>query len=253
MARLRPVEHDDRLTLVEHLDEFRTRIFLALGSFLVALGVCFWQDQFLFDIANKALPDGLELLTLSPVEPFLTTITVAAYGALVVSLPFILYQAFAFALPALTESERSAVIPFAIACPFLFLAGVALGYFVVMPVAIDFLFTFNADNFNTQLRALDYYGFFGLVLVSLGLTFQMPLLILAVVRLQLVTPEQITAQWRYAVVLIAVISAALPGGDPVSMFLILFPLLALFGGSLALARYFDPRKGTPDEPAKATR
>jgi Sec-independent protein secretion pathway component TatC len=95
MARLRPVDFEDRLTLVEHLDELRTRIVISLGALAVAFGLCFWQNERLLDIANKPLPGDFEPITFGVAEPFTTTVTISAYAALVIALPVILYQAYA--------------------------------------------------------------------------------------------------------------------------------------------------------------
>ena len=178
MARTRAaIGHDDRLTLVEHLDELRSRIILSLVAFGVAFALCFWQDGLMLDIFNWPLPDNRidELLTLSPTEPFFTTVEVSAYGAMILSLPVILYQLYAFVIPAFSPQEKQVVFPYLIAMPLLFLAGIAFAYFVVMPAAISFLLSFNEANFNIQLRAKEYYGFLGILTVVLGLLFQMPI------------------------------------------------------------------------------
>ena len=100
MARLKSISHGDRLTLVEHLDELRARIIVSLAVFGVALALCFWQNHLLLNLANAPLPSAhRKLLTFGVTEPFTTTFTVAAYGALILSLPIVLYQLYAFALP----------------------------------------------------------------------------------------------------------------------------------------------------------
>jgi len=238
MPRLRPVDFEDRLTLVEHLDELRTRIVISIAAFAVAFALCFWQNSRLLDIANAPLPGDRTPITFGVAEPFTTTVTISAYAALVISLPVILYQAYAFVLPALTTRERRVVVPFLILVPLLFIAGVLFGYFVVLPAATKFLLSFNEDQFNIQVRARDYYSFFTLTLGVMGLIFQMPIGILAITRLGIVTPEQLSANRRYAIVVLAVLAMLLPGTDPVSMLLELVPLLLLYEGSLILARAF---------------
>ncbi|HEY6638380.1 MAG TPA: twin-arginine translocase subunit TatC, partial [Solirubrobacterales bacterium] len=114
MARLRPVDFEDRLTLVEHLDELRTRIIISVATFVAAFALCFWQNGRLLDIANGPLPGDLTPITFGVAEPFTTTVTISAYAALVISLPVILYQAYAFVLPALTTREKRVVVPFLI-------------------------------------------------------------------------------------------------------------------------------------------
>src|ERR687892_2186604 len=129
MARLRPVDFEDRLTLVEHLDELRTRIIISIVAFAVAFGLCFWQNSTLLDIANAPLPYDREPITFGVAEPFTTTLSISAYAALVISLPVILYQAYAFVLPALTTREKRVVVPFLIMVPILFVAGGVFCFF----------------------------------------------------------------------------------------------------------------------------
>jgi sec-independent protein translocase protein TatC len=242
MARMRPVSHEDRLTLVEHLDELRTRIVICLVVLGVALGLCFWQNHLLLEIASGPLPDNhKKLLTFGVTEAFTTTLTVATYGALILSLPIVLYQAYAYLLPAFSRRERRVILPILLLAPVLFLAGLAFGYFVVMPAAVKFLLGFNESQFNVQVRARDYYSFFSTTMLGCGLVFQLPLGILAVTRLGIVRVEQISANRRYAYLIIAVIAAALPGVDPISMLIEMVPLLVLFELSILIARAF----GTP--------
>ena len=243
---------DDRMTLVEHLTELRGRIVVSIVAVGVLFALCFWQDSALLEIANEPLPDDLPVpITFSVTEPFFTTVTVAGYGAFILALPILLYQAAAFVLPALSPRERKTVTPFLLAIPFLFIAGVIFAYFVVMPIAVKFLLNFNDAEFNIQVRAKDYYGFFGLMLLAMGLLFQIPIAMLSVTRLGIVEPEWFARNRRYAIFVIAVVSAAAPGGDPVSMFVIMGPLLLLYEGSIMVARRFGrpPDEQPPDDRA----
>jgi sec-independent protein translocase protein TatC len=246
VARLRPVDFEDRLTLVEHLDELRTRIIISIAAFTAAFALCFWQNSRLLDIANAPLPGDRTPITFGVAEPFTTTVTISAYAAIVIALPVVLYQAYAFVLPALTTREKRVVVPFLVMVPVLFVAGVVFGYFVVLPAATKFLLNFNDDQFNIQIRARDYYSFFTLTLGVMGLIFQMPIGILAVTRLGIITPEQLSQNRRYAILVLAVVAMLLPGTDPVSMLLEMVPLLVLFEASLILARIF----GRPPEGAQ---
>jgi sec-independent protein translocase protein TatC len=246
MARLRPVDFEDRLTLVEHLDELRSRIIISIVAFAVAFGICFWQNDRLLDIANAPLPGDRNPITFGVAEPFTTTVTITAYAALIISMPVILYQAYAYLLPALTTRERRYLVPFLILAPGLFIAGVVFGYFVVLPAATKFLLNFNDAQFNIQVRARDYYSFFTLTLGVMGLIFELPIAILAVTRLGIITPEQLSKNRRYAYVILAVVAMLLPGTDPVSMLLELVPLIVLYEGSVLLARAFGR---PPDEAA----
>jgi sec-independent protein translocase protein TatC len=246
MARFRPVDFEDRLTLVEHLDELRTRIVVSISAFAVACTLCFWQNGRLLDIANAPLPGDRTPITFGVAEPFTTTVTITIYAAIVISLPVILYQAYAYLLPALTDRERQAIVPFLVMAPVLFCAGVVFGYFVVLPAAIKFLLNFNESQFNIQIRAKDYYSFFTTTLGAMGLIFQLPIGILAVTRLGIVTPKQLARNRRYAYLVIAIVAMVLPGTDPISMLLEMVPLIVLFEASLVLARVVgNPAQAAP--------
>jgi sec-independent protein translocase protein TatC len=235
--RVKAVSHEDRLSLVEHLDELRSRIVVCAVVFGVALALCFWQNNLLLEIAGGPLPEGHEkLITFGVTEPFTTTVTVSAYGAIILSMPILLYQLYAYVLPAFSPSERKTVLPILLMFPLLFLAGIAFAYFAVMPAAVKFLLNFNDTQFNIQVRARDYYSFFSMTMLAGALVFQMPLVILAVTRLGIVKVEQLTKNRRYAYLVIAVIAAALPGVDPVSMVIEMVPLLVLFELSILIAK-----------------
>ncbi len=248
MARLGPVDFEDRLTLVEHLDELRTRIIISLAALTVAFGLCFWQNHLLLDLANRSLPREIEPITFGVSEPFFTTITISGYAAFVLALPVILYQTYAFILPALTQREKRVIVPFLLMVPVLFVAGVVFAYFVVFPAAVSFLLNFNTDEFNVQVRARDYYSFFAITLGAVGVLFQIPVGVLAITRLGIITSDQLAKNRRYAILVIAVVAMLLPGTDPVTMLISMVPLILLFEGSLILARVF----GRPPEPVPET-
>ena len=249
--RIRPIGHEDRLSLVEHLDELRTRIVIALAAFGVALAVCFWQNHALLKIVNHPLGHR-KPVTLGVAEPFITTLTVASYAAILVSMPIILYELYAFVLPAFSPTERRVATPLLLMVPFLFIAGVAFAYFVVMPAALQFLLHFNQHQFNLQVRARDYYGFFSLTLLACGIVFQLPVLLLGLVRMGITTPAKLRKNRRYAILVCAIVAAALPGVDPVSMLLEMVPLVALYELSILLAAAFGrPSSDVADRLASA--
>ena len=247
MARLKSAQFDDRMTLVEHLDELRTRIIVSAAVLVLAVVFCFWQNHELLEIANEPLPGDLEPITLSPTEPFFTTIKLSLYGGILLALPILLYQLYAFVLPAFSPGEKRVVLPMLLAVPFLFIGGVVFAYFVVMPPALDFLLDFNADEFDIEVRASEYYGFIVLTLIGVGLLFQIPVGVLAVTRLGIVTPQQLARNRRYAILIIAVVAMLLPGTDPVTMLISMLPLYLLFELSLLLARAFGSPADGSDE------
>lgn len=243
MAKLKPVRHEEQLSLVDHLDELRSRIIFTLVSVGVIFAVCFWQSDVILEIAAAPLPDSEKALqVLAPTEAFMTTVTVCAYAAIIVSAPLISYQLFAYVLPAFSPRERKAILPLLFAIPALFITGVVFAYFVILPAAINFLLNFGGDNFNIELRAREYYSFFSTTLLAGGVVFQVPIIILALVKLRIVTVDQLRKNRRYAYLGLAVIAAALPGVDPLSMLIEMVPLLLLYELSIFLARGFGGSK-----------
>jgi sec-independent protein translocase protein TatC len=248
VPRIKPIEHEERLSIVEHLDELRSRLFVCALAFAVAFGVCFWQNDRLLAIANHPLGDHKKPITLAPAEAFTTTMTVAAYFAILIAGPVLLYQLYAFVLPAFTPGERKVALPLLLLVPVLFICGVVFAYYIVIPAAIKFLLNFNTDQFNNQIRARDYYSFVSLTLIAMGAIFQIPIGILAATRIGLVTPDQLRKNRRYAILVIAVVAAMLPGVDPVSMLLEMVPLLVLFELSILLASAFGRSASADADP-----
>jgi sec-independent protein translocase protein TatC len=246
VPRLRAAKFDEQMTLVEHLDELRNRIVVSAAVLVVACGLCFWQNHLLLRIANKPLPGDMQPITFGVTEPFMTTLKLSIYAGILIALPVLLYQAYAFLLPALRPTEKRVVVPFLVLVPTLFVAGVVFSYFVVVPAATKFLLHFNQDQFNIQVRASEYYSFLILTLIALGLVFQVPMGIVALTRLGIVTPKQLARNRRYAYLILAVVAMLLPGTDPVTMLIELAPLLALFEFSLILSRMV----GTPADRAR---
>ena len=249
MRRVKPIHHEAQVSLVEHLDELRARIVVSLSVFGVALALCFWQNHLLLELAAGPLPAGhTKLITFGITEPFTTTLTVSAYAAIILAMPILLYEAYAYLLPAFSKQQQRSIVPLLLMIPLLFIAGIAFGFFVVLPAATKFLLNFNDSQFNIQVQASQYYGFFAQTLLACGMVFQIPVGILAVVRLGIVTVKQLTKNRRYAYLGCAVIAAALPGIDPVSMLLEMVPLIVLYELSIVLARVFGTPKEKINEP-----
>jgi sec-independent protein translocase protein TatC len=253
VPRIKPIEHEDRLSIVEHLDELRSRLVVCAFVLAIAFGLCFWQNDLLLDIANDPLGGNRQPITLAPAEAFTTTMTVSAYFALMFALPVILWQLYAFVLPAFTPGERKTALPLLLLVPFLFAAGVAFAYFIVIPTALSFLLDFNTDQFQNEIRARDYYSFVAMTLIAVGALFQLPIGILAATKIGIVTPQQLRKNRRYAVLIIAVVAAMLPGVDPVTMLIEMVPLLVLFELSILLASAMGRPASADADPEVADR
>lgn len=182
--------------------------------------------------------EGAKPVTLGIGEPFSLTLLVAGMFALILSLPLILYQLYAFVVPAFTLEQRRVAVPLLSMIPVLFSGGIAFGYFLVLPAAIHFLQGFNTNQFNVLVQARQYYTFVGTTLLACGIVFQVPVGVLALTRLRVITVQQLSAVRRYAWVGCAVVAMLLPGVDPVSMLIEMAPLVVLYELSIVVARIF---------------
>ena len=151
----------------------------------------------------------------------------------------ILFQLYSFVLPALTSGERKVALPMLLMVPVLFAGGVVFGYFLVLPAAISFLQNFNSSEFDILVQAKAYYSFVAITLLMLGILFQIPVAVLALTRLGLVTSAQLRRNYRYALLLIAIVAAILPGVDPVTMLILMVPMIGLYGLSILLAAWVE--------------
>jgi sec-independent protein translocase protein TatC len=251
VRRIRPIKYEDRLSIVDHLDELRSRLIICAAAFVVAWAFTAWQNDRVLEIVNAPLPDDVaEPITLGPAEAFYTTLTNAAYAALLIALPVILYQIYAFILPAFSPTERRVATPLLLLVPLLFITGVVFCYFVVLTPALDFLLSFNADEFNTQVRARDYYSFVTLLMLAMGIGFQIPVGVLAACKLGLTSAEKLRRSRRYAIVAIVVLASLLPTLDPLTLILEAIPLYLLYELSILLAAAWGAPVGeVAEEPA----
>src|SRR4051812_33529823 len=182
-------------------------------------------------------------VTLGVSEPFMQTLKVAAYAGLLLSLPLILYELYAFVLPAFSPREKQVALPAMLAVPFLFIAGVVFGYFTVVPRAIYFLQNFNTDAFDVLVQAQPYYKFVLMLLIAMGLLFQIPIGIIATTRVGIVSTSQLAHNRRYAILIIAVLAMLLPGQDPITMSMMMAPMYVLFEASILFSWLLDRRAG----------
>jgi sec-independent protein translocase protein TatC len=189
----------------------------------------------------RAAPRGDKPVTLGIGEPFTTTITVTLIFALILSLPILLYELYGFLLPAFSPDQRRIATPLMLSIPFLFVAGVAFGYLIVLPAAVRFFQNFNSGQFNVLVQASQYYHFAAVTLLAMGLVFQVPVGILAATRAGIVSTHQLRCNRRYAIAACGAVAALLPG-DFVTLLLETIPLYLLFELSILVARFVDRRE-----------
>lgn len=244
----RRLQHGEEATLVEHLGELRSRILISLAAIVPVFIVAFVFRDTLIDLLTRPLPDDKKLITLGVTEPFTTAVKVSLAAAFAVTLPLLLYQLWAFLAPALEEHVQRTVAVFATAATALFACGIAFSYFIVLPRALSFLTSFGEEFFQVEIRASYYFSFVTLTLLASGLAFQMPIFILALVRIRVLTAERLRRNRRTGMVLMLVFAILLPTVDPVSLALEVLPLIVLFELSIHLARLMERRWFAQEEP-----
>jgi sec-independent protein translocase protein TatC len=256
MARLpRRLEHDESVTVVEHLDEFRTRLLISLAALAVAFAVAYVFQHQILTWLSKPLPGDRKLVTFGVTEPFFTTIKVVLITAVALALPVLLWQLWSFLAPAFEQHAQRIVAVFVAIATALFACGVAFGYYVILPRALGFLTTYNDDLFQIEVRASYYYSFVAYSLLALGLIFNMPIFILALVRLGVLTSATIRRNRRIGIALVVIGAALLPTVDPVSLLFETIPLLLLFELSIWASVFFERRwqaRGVLGEPLAGT-
>jgi sec-independent protein translocase protein TatC len=253
MARLpRRLGHAEEATLGEHLDELRTRIVVMLGALILGTVVAFVFHDHVLNWLNRPLPPNHDrVVTLGVAEPFTITITVCIYAGFVLALPVVLWQLWLFLAPAFDPTAERKVLGLALSAVVLAAGGVAFGYWVLLPRAIHFLTNYDDTHFQHLIQAKPYYNFVVTVLVGIVLVFQTPLIVLALVYLGVLSSGTLRRQRRMGYLITAAIALALPGPDPVTTFLELLPMWALFEGSIWLAVFFERRQARA-APASAT-
>jgi sec-independent protein translocase protein TatC len=239
LARVRRLDHGEEATLVEHLTELRDRLIACFVLFAVVFLVAFWRYHDLFHILNAQLPHKLRQskpITTEIGEAFTLTILISAYTAILVTFPFTLYQLYSYLIPAFSQTTAKRIKPMLLFIPLLFLAGAAFGYFVVVPSAVKFLYYWADTDVNPLPRARSIYPFEMTMMFVMGIIFEMPAAVWVLTRVHVLSARMMVKNRRIAIVILAIVAAALPGTDPVSMILELVPLLVLFEVSIWVAK-----------------
>jgi len=258
MARLpRRLRHNESVTLVEHLDELRTRLIVSLLAVGVAFGFTYAFRKHIIHWLQRPLPSDTKLITLSPGEAFNTSLTVAFYGAVALAIPVLVWQIWSFFAPALEDKSQTVVVRLVVVATILLVAGMAFAYWVVLPNGLSFLLNYDNDLYDTgQVRARDYFSFAAAVIAGLGVLFELPIFVLGLVRLGILSSQRLRRNRRIGVGIALIAVVLLPGVDFVSMALQALPILALFEGSIWASVFFERRwqaSGVLGEPLAGTK
>jgi sec-independent protein translocase protein TatC len=246
------VKYDERVSLIEHLNELRSRIVRAAIALAVGVLIAIIFNDRVFDLLLRPLesadvPESArKLTTFSPAEPFMVSLKVWLYVGIILASPILIYEFWAFVGPAFAPTRRRQLIPIVAVCAGLFLGGVVFGYLVVLPRGLQWLLSFNDQVFQVQNRAEHYFSFAAWFLVAFGAVFEMPLVLLALIRLQVISTATLTHNWRYAIVIMSIVAmVATPSQDPFSMVAMLIPLLVLYVVAIVIGKMIERRRPAP--------
>jgi sec-independent protein translocase protein TatC len=249
----RRLGNEEVAELVDHLGELRGRLVVSVLALAGTTALAYAFHGRLIESLNAALPVTLARpITLSPTEPFMTSLKVSLYAGFLLALPIFLWQFWGFIAPAFDRGAQRTVRALVAFSAALLLAGVAFGYKIALPAAVHFLTTFDSNLYDVEVRASSYYSFALLVLLSVGIVFQLPIFVLALVRLGVTSSAKLRRNRRLGYVIVTVVAVALPGVDPITTLLELIPLLLLFEGSIWLAVLMERRQRISSEPLSST-
>lgn len=242
MKRLpRRLSYGEEASLVEHLEELRSRLIVCLIAVSGAFPVAFYFHETLVEWLMRPLPDDRKLITIGVAEPFTTSVKVSLLAALALAFPILVWQTWNFLAPAMEEGRQRVVTRFVALASLLFLGGMAFCYFVILPPALDFLTNYDAELYDIEIRASYYLSFVSLMIFATGLVFQLPIFVLALVRIGVLTSAQLRKNRRIGYVSLLGGAILLPTVDPVSLMLEVLPLWVLFELSIWLSVLMERR------------
>jgi sec-independent protein translocase protein TatC len=252
---------DSSAPLIEHLIELRRRLIWALLALGVATAVCFVFRFEMWQVLSGPLlraDPHATVQSLSPQETFLTVMNLSVWGGFFLSFPIIAMQIWLFVAPGLYRSEQAAFLPFLIATPFLFALGASLAYFMVIPLALNFLIEFAENTalgggvaIENENRFSEYVGFIKVMLLAFGMSFELPVLLTLLGRVGIVTSDGLVSARKYAIVGIAAGAAVITPPDVLSQFLLGIPVYLLYEISIWLVRAFERRRAEEDAALEA--
>jgi sec-independent protein translocase protein TatC len=238
----RRLDHGEEATLVEHLEELRQRLFVCLFAVVAGVIVGFVLHRHLIHWLTLELPrNHRHLLTLNIGEPFMTSLWVSVYFGILLALPVIVYQAWAFFIPAFDRSNAALINFFAVLASVLLVGGVFFGYFVALPAAAHFLTNYDKSIYSIQIQARPFLSFAAQVLFAMAIVFELPIFVVGLTRTGVLTTSRLRRNRRIGYFVVACIAVALPGVDPVTTIIEGIPLAILYELSIWLSVWLDRR------------
>lgn len=240
-----------RMTLLDHLSELRVRVIRAAAavilSFCIALPFGDTVFRWMTSPAAPYFPEGASFIFTRPAEKFMVDLRLALFAAIFLSLPVVAFQAWRFVAPGLYKHERAMVVPFVFFFTAFFLGGASFCYFLVLPWTMQFFLDMGTEQLKPMINISDYLGFATTMLLSFGVTFELPLVMFFLGRLGLVQAEFLRKYRRHAIVLLFVVAAVLTPPDWISQVAMGVPLYLLYELSILLVAFWGrPPLGSSD-------
>lgn len=241
---------DNTMDFFDHLRELRRKLIYSIIFFLIAFVICFYFSQSIFEFLAKPLtsilPQGNGLIYTALQEAFLTNVKVAFFTAAFISFPFLSIQIWSFVAPGLLKKEKQISLPTLIAIPFLFILGAAVVYYVISPIAWKFFLSFQtaqSDSINITLQAKmnEYLSLMMTFIFAFGLAFQLPVILLLLVRFGILTVAQLVKFRKYAIVLSFIFAAIITPPDPFSQISLALPIIILYEVSILISRFMSKK------------
>jgi len=243
------------MTLMEHLMELRRRLIVAALAVVVGVVVCaiFWETILGWLVAPARERDpSFQVASFSPTDRIGILFRIALYGGLLLASPVVIYETLAFIVPGLTPKERRILLPSLAGVVFFLLSGMAFAYWVILPASLGFLLEFGSDEIENVIGIKQYVDFVTRVVFWVGVSFELPMVMALICRLDLATPRQLLGFWRYAIVIVFAIAAIVtPTPDPLTQTLVAGPLLLLYFVGVLLGWMVRPRRSEAAEAAPA--
>ena len=247
---------DTSMNFLDHLKELRQKLIYSIIFFIFSFIISFYFSQSIFEFLAKPLTsilqDGNGLIYTALQEAFLTNVKVAFFTAAFISFPFLSFQIWSFISPGLLKKEKKISLPSLIAIPFLFLLGAAVVYYLISPIAWKFFLSFQtsqADSINITLQAKmnEYLSLMMTFIFAFGLAFQLPVVLLLLVRVGILTIQQLVSFRKYAIVLAFIFAAIITPPDPFSQISLALPVIILYEVSILISRFLSKKDKKKDK------
>ena len=237
--------------LKPHIADLRKRLTISTITVVVMFFACFTFYEpileWMMAPVKHALPAGTSMIAVEIQETFFTAMKVAFFAGFIISLPVIFWQLWLFLAPGLYDHEKKLVVPFVFFATLMFLLGAAFAYYIVVPIGFDFLIAFGNSVVSVLPSIGKYVGFFTKLMIGFGIAFELPVITFFLAKIGIVNDQMLKDFFRYAVVLIFIISAILTPPDVISQVLMAAPLLILYGVSIYIAKVFNPAQKEEEE------